>query len=60
MVSNVQASGGVKKYYTIGEVAQLFNTSTSLIRFWEKNSLLYSLTKTNKASEDIRKQTLLS
>ena len=36
MVSNVQASGGVKKYYTIGEVAQLFNTSTSLIRFWEK------------------------
>ncbi len=25
-----------KKYYTIGEVAQLLNVSTSLIRFWEK------------------------
>jgi DNA-binding transcriptional MerR regulator len=26
----------VKKYYTIGEVAQLLSVSTSLIRFWEK------------------------
>lgn len=26
----------LKKYYTIGEVAQLFDVSTSLIRFWEK------------------------
>lgn len=25
-----------KKYYTIGEVAQLLNVTTSLIRFWEK------------------------
>lgn len=24
-----------KKYYTIGEVADLFGVSTSLIRFWE-------------------------
>jgi DNA-binding transcriptional MerR regulator len=23
-------------YYTIGEVAQMFNVNTSLIRFWEK------------------------
>jgi len=26
----------IKKYHTIGEVAQLFSVSTSLIRFWEK------------------------
>lgn len=25
-----------KLYYTIGEVAELFNVNTSLIRFWEK------------------------
>ena len=24
-----------KKYYTIGEVADIFNVATSLIRFWE-------------------------
>ncbi len=26
-----------KKYYTIGEVANLFGVSTSLIRYWEKH-----------------------
>jgi len=31
-----QSSDGYKKYYTIGEAAQLFQVSTSLIRFWEK------------------------
>lgn len=25
-----------KMYYSIGEVAELFNVSTSLVRFWEK------------------------
>ncbi len=25
-----------KLYYTIGEVARMFNVNTSLIRFWEK------------------------
>jgi len=25
-----------KLYYTIGEVAEMFNVNTSLIRFWEK------------------------
>ena len=36
MSSNLHASNTTKKYYTIGEVAQLLNVSTSLIRFWEK------------------------
>ena len=26
-----------KLYYTIGEVAEMFNVNTSLIRFWEKD-----------------------
>ncbi len=26
-----------KMYYTIGEVAEMFDVNTSLIRFWEKN-----------------------
>ncbi len=25
-----------KLYYSIGEVAKMFNVNTSLIRFWEK------------------------
>jgi len=25
-----------KVYYAIGEVAELFNVNTSLVRFWEK------------------------
>ena len=29
-------SSSSKKYYAIGEVAQLLHVSTSLIRFWEK------------------------
>lgn len=36
MISNAQDCNGIKKYYTIGEVAQLLDVSTSLIRFWEK------------------------
>ena len=26
----------LKVYYSIGEVAKMFNVNTSLIRFWEK------------------------
>jgi DNA-binding transcriptional MerR regulator len=36
MISSIQTSHNIKKYYAIGEVAQLLNVSTSLIRFWEK------------------------
>ncbi len=34
MIENSQHSG--KLFYTIGEVAKMFNVNTSLIRFWEK------------------------
>jgi DNA-binding transcriptional MerR regulator len=36
MISVIQDASGIKKYHTIGEVAQLLNVSTSLLRFWEK------------------------
>jgi DNA-binding transcriptional MerR regulator len=36
MISSIQTSNNIKKYYAIGEVAQLLGVSTSLIRFWEK------------------------
>ncbi len=34
-----------KLYYTIGEVADMFNVNTSLIRFWEKE---FDIIKPNK------------
>ena len=36
MLSGIQDTSGTKKYYARGEVAQLLNVSTSLLRFWEK------------------------
>ena len=32
----IRASELTKLYYSIGEVAQMFDVNTSLIRFWEK------------------------
>ncbi len=36
MISRVSDSSNIKKYYAIGEVAQLLNVPPSMIRFWEK------------------------
>lgn len=36
MISNEDSFDNSKKYYAIGEVAQLLCVATSLIRFWEK------------------------
>jgi|SRR5690554_94351 len=33
---NYQERAAVKLYYSIGEVAKMFDVNTSLIRFWEK------------------------
>jgi DNA-binding transcriptional MerR regulator len=41
-----------KHYYTIGEVAQLFNVSTSLLRYWERE---FSQLKPKKTKQGIRK-----
>lgn len=35
-MSKVNASNLTKLYYSIGEVADMFDVNTSLIRFWEK------------------------
>jgi len=36
MGSSVSSFDNIKKYYAIGEVAQLLNVPPSMIRFWEK------------------------
>jgi DNA-binding transcriptional MerR regulator len=41
-----------KHYYSIGEVAQLFNVSTSLLRYWERE---FSQLKPKKTKQGIRK-----
>lgn len=40
-----------KLYYTIGEVAKMFNVNTSLIRYWEKE---FSIIKPRKNSKGNR------
>jgi DNA-binding transcriptional MerR regulator len=43
-----------KKYYTIGEIADLFKVSTSLIRYWEKR---FKQLSPQKSKQGIRKYT---
>lgn len=44
-----------KLYYSIGEVAELFNVNTSLIRFWEKE---FHFTPTKKNAKGNRLYTV--
>lgn len=37
-------------YFTIGEVAKMFNVQTSLIRFWEKEFTIIKPTKNKKGN----------
>lgn len=39
-----------KLYYTIGEVASMFNVNTSLIRFWEKEFTIIQPKKNKKGN----------
>ncbi len=39
-----------KLFYSIGEVAQMFNVNTSLIRFWEKEFDVISPSKNKKGN----------
>lgn len=43
-----------KKYYTIGEVASMFNVSTSLLRFWENE---FTAIKPKKNKKGVRQYT---
>ena len=44
----------LKLYYSIGEVAQMFNVSETLLRFWEKE---FPTIKPQKAGRGIRQYT---
>lgn len=46
-MSTIDTSSLNKLYYSIGEVAKLFNVNASLLRFWEKEFNL-TVTKKNK------------
>ena len=45
-----------KLYYTIGEVAKMFEVNTSLIRFWEKEFDIIKPTKNKKGNRLFSKQ----
>ncbi len=54
MIASIQNSNNIKKYYAIGEVAQLLNVSTSMIRFWEKK---FPSLQPHKNKQGIRRYT---
>ena len=45
-----------KLYYSIGEVASMFNVNTSLIRFWEKEFDIIKPNKTKKGNRQFTKE----
>lgn len=45
-----------KLYYSIGEVARMFNVNTSLIRFWEKEFDIIKPRKNKKGNRFFTKQ----
>ena len=45
-----------KLYYTIGEVAHMFDVNTSLIRFWEKEFDIIKPKRNNKGNRLFTKQ----
>lgn len=47
---NIQEQDLSKLYYSIGEVADMFNVNTSLIRFWEKEFTTLKPKKNNKGN----------
>lgn len=46
----------VKLYYSIGEVAKMFNVNTSLIRFWEKEFDIIKPQKNKKGNRMFTQQ----
>ena len=45
-----------KKYYAIGEVAEMFNVATSLIRFWESEFDIIKPKKNRKGNRQFTKE----
>ncbi len=50
ILSKLQNISLTKLYYSIGEVAKIFDVNTSLIRFWEKEFALKTPKKTAKGN----------
>jgi len=46
----------VKRYYTIGEVAEMFDVATSLIRFWETEFDLINPQKNKKGNRQFTQE----
>ncbi len=49
-----------KLYYSIGEVAYMFNVNTSLIRFWEKEFTIIKPSKNKKGNRLFTKKDVLN
>jgi DNA-binding transcriptional MerR regulator len=49
-MNKVSLNGLTKLYYSIGEVASLFEVNTSLIRFWEKEFQIITPKKNRKGN----------
>ncbi len=50
VLPNIKENELTKLYYSIGEVATMFNVNTSLIRFWEKEFTSVKPKKNNKGN----------
>lgn len=48
----------LKLYYSIGEVAQMFDVNESLLRFWEKEFSIIKPKKNSKGTRQYRKEDL--
>jgi len=55
----IKASELTKLYYSIGEVAQMFDVNTSLIRFWEKEFSSIKPKKNKKGNRLFSPQSVL-
>jgi len=55
---SINISELTKLYYTIGEVAEMFNVSKSLIRFWESEFDLLRPHKNSKGDRRFTKQNI--
>ena len=53
---NIDIDKLTKLYYSIGEVAKMFNVNSSLIRFWEKEFDIIQPKKNKKGNRQFTKE----
>lgn len=56
MITSEQIENLDKLYYSIGEVAKMFNVNTSLIRYWEKEFPIIRPKKNQKGNRQFTKK----